>query len=245
MFIYLAVISIIYLVKSINNKKLKHFFKKVFSVENLLILPVIFTIYMYFKSNASVNIDSLKFILFDNSFNITKLLISIIIFVIFEAGIYFILVFHKFKKNIVFQITIFSLCGIPFFQFGKCADFCMRASIPALTILMLFVIKYLFNQKNPKAIKIFLVIAFLLGSITPTVELLRSISHSLYANKSTLIKDNLKTYNNKIYKENCKYELISGYSILAVSTNYCNYGSIEPEKYFFFKYLAKQKHQTM
>lgn len=213
------------------------FFKKVFCLENILsvfiLLPIV---YIFYESNTSVSQKYFYLI-------ITS---TVGYFCLFEFGLYLFFIFSKFKKNIIFTIMAISLFIFPFFSYGETGDLCMRASIPALFILMIFIIKYLFDAKIiNKFKKICLCIILMIGAITPCYEFYRGY-YAVFGNiERPFIKDEIKTLNNKISFENCVFtQLTLPSGVMPNWTNngdYCNYGAIEPERTLFFKYFAKKK----
>ena len=243
---YFLIISFVCLIKSIKKNRTKYFLKRIFSNTNIVSFFIFAIICLYFKSNATGNSGSFEFLFkkIAETKNLPVILSILynyfIIFIFLEAGLYFIPLLKKYGKNLVFQITVLLLCTIPFFRYADTADFCMRASIPSLFILMIFVIKYLV-QNNNKTVKLFLCTILFFGALTPEMEFFRSFYNDIFAKKDTLIKDNIKTYNNKIEPKSCKYEISSGTDTLTNIENHCNYGSFDPKEHIFFKYLSKTK----
>ena len=92
---------------------------------------------------------------------------------------------------------------IPLFRMCNSADFAMRVSIPAITVLGVMVIDYLVNNFNDlKATKeckkyayILLLSIYLIGSVTPIVEFGRGIHYVIYYKKIDLVCDDIKTFN--------------------------------------------------
>lgn len=244
MLVYFSCISIICIKKHLKTKKFKHIFKKIFSKNNLIILPLIIIEYLYFRSNSTLNNDKLIFIFSSLKDIKAKEIIELLLFIFMEAGIFFVLMWNKFKSDIIFQITFILLLIIPLFRIGDCGDFCMRVSIPAILILMTYTARYLFNCKK-NFCKMLLIAVIFIGALTPCTEFFRCFLYTVFVKKELHVKDDIKTLNNKIYKDNCKYEFTSRISSLTNVTNYCNYGAIEPERYFFFKYLANVKNTKM
>ena len=60
-------------------------------------------------------------------------------FICVEFLLYMIMVFRKYRKEPLYYVTVVSLMLIPFVRIGYNADFCMRASIPGLIMVYLFV----------------------------------------------------------------------------------------------------------
>lgn len=143
-----------------------------------------------------------------------------VLFFVLEAGIYLFLLYKYYKKDALYYIIFSSLLLIPVIKVGSGSDFCMRASIPALFLLMVFAIDGLDKAKEQgnKVIYWGLIIVFCIGSVTPLHEISRSVCESARSR-----------YHN---------EPISGLSIEAEELlNQPNFsGSVD--KSFFFRYIA-------
>jgi hypothetical protein len=122
-----------------NKHKLGEIFLKYFTFENLLGSITILSIsYLYFSSNSSGNV-----------FNITIPSIpKYLLFVFLSIGIINIVIFNRFKTNVLYYFILFILLGLPFFQLGFGLDLTARASIPAMFILMLLAVEYLLFEKT-------------------------------------------------------------------------------------------------
>lgn len=110
--------------------------------------------------------------------------INYFLFLFFEAFIFLILVFDDHENDVLFYLTwgIAALC--PLIHVGTAADFCMRASIPVVFIIMIFCIRYLFDHKDlllkkgggiKRAAYLALIVVLLIGATTPAVEFIRSV----------------------------------------------------------------------
>ena len=93
------------------------------------------------------------------------------------------------------RFFIFSVLGlfcIPLFTLGSAQDFCMRASIPLLFIIMLYIIEYLLNNitcsSNGKILlsinTVVLLIFLTLGSATPLTEFRQSYFQTIQSDSS-------------------------------------------------------------
>lgn len=94
-------------------------------------------------------------------------------FFILEAGAYLACVVPLQYKNPLFYICLACLLIYPFIHVGNAPDFCMRATIPALLLVCLFVLQSLQEEKN-HWLRLILVMLLLLGSITPIHEMART-----------------------------------------------------------------------
>ena len=71
-----------------------------------------------------------------------------ILFFVFEAGIYLYLLYRDVEDKGLFNVVAVSLMVIPFIMIGHSNDFCMRASIPGLFIVMLWCIEALGKKRK-------------------------------------------------------------------------------------------------
>lgn len=94
-------------------------------------------------------------------------------FFILEAGLYLLCVARLQYKNPLFYLCLACLLVYPFIRIGNAPDFCMRATIPALVLLCLFVIQSL-QEEKVRPLRLALLTLLLLGAITPIHEMART-----------------------------------------------------------------------
>jgi hypothetical protein len=138
-----------------------------FTIENIIGGGIILGItYLYFSGNIHVS---------DQTVNTLPAINWIMypIFVILEGFFLWTVFKTKQKANLNWYLTGLLILLIPFIKIGNGQDFCMRASIPALFMLLIFSADLL---KGPKSqTRTFLVILLCIGAITPIYEINRSI----------------------------------------------------------------------
>lgn len=100
-----------------------------------------------------------------------------ILFVLFEAGIYLYLLYKYVEDKGLFNVVTLSLMFIPFFRIGSAGDFCMRASIPGLFIVMLWCIETL-GRKRINLRIIMLLVCLVIGGVSPLHEMKRALVNS-------------------------------------------------------------------
>ncbi len=172
--ISLGIYFIYYLINFFNFKN----FKK----ENLNISYILFSLYviiiliLFYLSRIEKN--EISFIWNLVPFNI--LFSKLLIFYIFQIGIFVILIyplisFKKYSRLIIF--TLLFLITIPLIKFGMYNDFCMRVSIVPLFFLLVLTLKS-FEYFSFKKYTIFILIFFM--SLGPLQEGKRSISHLIH-----------------------------------------------------------------
>ena len=103
-------------------------------------------------------------------------------FILLEAGIFWLFALKYNVKNVLFYITLLWLIICPFVVIGSARDFCMRASIPALTMLYLYTVDAIDKSLAEKNKLIFtgLMVIIILGAVTPTHEIVRSLFYTNY-----------------------------------------------------------------
>ena len=107
-------------------------------------------------------------------------LLKYLLFFFLEAGIYLVFLHRYHKRDGLYYAIWLSLLIIPPIKIGSGSDFCMRASIPALLLLALFVIDGLCRakQQGDAAIFLGLAIALCIGGITPIHEWNRALQET-------------------------------------------------------------------
>jgi len=230
--LYLSFMAICRFIIQFTKKHLKWFFKDLFNIKNFLSIFILMPIfYCFYSSNITANEHQIYII--NEPFNILK-------FVFIEFGFYFFFIGIKNLKNPLYYISLFSLFFVLFFKIGDNIDFCMRASIPALFVMFILVIKYLFDSNRLLLGKILLSVTLLLGMVTPYFEFYRGYFLNYVYFAEPQIKDEMVTLNKKINK-NCVKEFVTVTDFLILNFgNYKNYGAVDLDKHIFFKYLAKK-----
>jgi hypothetical protein len=158
------------------------------SLPNLCGLGLLAIIGFYYSSkfimvapSSGVNIPhgfSLSFVPDNESKAIGAILI--VIFCLLEFGLYSIFIIGSKKEwnrgsKVVFYTTLTCLSLIPLYKIGGANDFVMRASIPALFVLAIFLGRTLYSQSLNRFKRILLIVLILIGSITVFIEFRRHV----------------------------------------------------------------------
>lgn len=172
--------------------KKEFIYAEVLSVSNIIgmfwLLPIVI---LYFITNTG---GMNRFYFFFKFIDVWHLLL----FMLLEFLLFAFILFKSFKNNILFMTAIISLFIFPLFSLDQQNNFCMRASQPALIMLCLFVIRFLFESYRENKNKLrreVLLILLLLGSATPLMEFYRGLHYTFEAHKINLVQDEIYTLN--------------------------------------------------
>lgn len=149
------------------------FLKNVITFENVVGGGVIgITTFLYLKGNKSGGVFYVQ--------NPKNVILTYLLFIIFEFVIYMFFVYRYYWMNPLYYIVFGVLLIFPVINIGNGGDFCMRASIPALTVVALMTLKTLEKDITEKHWIRAVVLSFILliGSITPIHEFNRTISNT-------------------------------------------------------------------
>ena len=143
-----------------------------------------------------------------------------LMFILLDALVYYFAIYKYQKNNPLMYVSLIWLLICPKITLGVSADFCMRASIPALMVLYLFVVDALRESARLKdrVIQISLIVMLSIGSLTAVHEVWNQTSE-MY--KDVALGDSLMQNSMQI-------------DALLFTDNFA--GSTDG---FFFKYLAK------
>lgn len=156
-----------------------------------------------------------------------------ILFCFFMFGFYAILLFKENRKNIVYWISVTALLIYPRFAMGLYNDFTMRASIPALFMLLALILRFFSEgngqeqDKNVVIRKTLLAAGLVVGMIYPLMNLRESIVKNqigaVYRTESSMSLEPLADPSDGEIPDDFKY----------------NYYTYHLEKDIFYQYLAK------
>lgn len=185
--VYMLAFAVRDFVIALKGKKIGAFFKNIFTVQNIAALVTLLPVFGLYYMNNAVSTDEsgsgtpgLRF-----GFEQSYMIVVYIMFLFLEFG--FLLLVLKNKKNRFESLVILcSLVAAPLITVGNASDFCMRASIPALFLLMLMLMEYLVpelcskrdksidkkSKENQKRVQKFIsvMLIFIIGAVTPMVE---------------------------------------------------------------------------
>lgn len=230
----LATIGIIpYAIVSVLNSgdKKDNIWKKVgkaISIENIFVPLIILIIFgtFYLQNSNSLGNKGFIFIMYPQ-FKTVTLYIS---FIIVEFIAYFIAMGRPAMKYRFYWITLIELILLPLYRMGMYNDFCMRASIPSIMILMTIMLNYcLDKQLNNISIKRrkLVIVFMLIGYLTSATEIQRNVKETLNNSQDTYLQETF--YSLADLKPDMKNQ---------VELNLNQYMALNYKDSFFYKYIA-------
>lgn len=217
-------LAIPYYIRKIRERKYKSLFKETLSIPNLSGICTIFPVFWSFYGCNERSSFGLYMPL--EAFDFKRIAL-LLLFYLVECGVYIILIYRMYKKDLLYYTVAISLLIIPIFRIGAGCDFCMRASIPALFILMILVIKYIFETGAKfKKTYLILVLVLIIGAFNPLIYYGERCMEIYINNKFPMVADDIKTLSDKQIVDK-RYG------------DFKNFLSSKPESKFFYKYLAK------
>lgn len=253
-FIFCVALGLKRLVEKVKDKNGKDFVKEVFSIPNICSILFIFPIVGSFLTANTMmsNYESEEAVFLPPTWCFENYVLYIL-FMLFEFGIFAILIAKAFKKNYLFYVMLAELIVFPLFNVGINSDLTMRGSIPAIFMLFVFCYQYLLTNKavtprHPKAkehkesfeslisrinlLYIILALCLLIGAVTPGVELARGFCRVYYRGFNDRSTDLVVTldrdYNPVPYEEKDAWPPT-------------NFVALNYDDTLFFKYFARKK----
>lgn len=195
-FVGLVIFMLVDFLSGFLHTKFKDHLIECFSFENITASIAIFPIFLlYYKSNLSAN----HFGVYQVPGGITsQYLFILFIFYLLEFGIYALLIRKEYPHSLLLVASVVSLIIIPYFQIGYSGDFCMRASIPALFVLMLLVIRYLCQSNCTLTLTtVVLIICLTLSSLDSVKDTFLKIKAVRENNWRPVLADDIGTFADK------------------------------------------------
>lgn len=206
--------------------------KRLFHPANILVPLLMLLIFgtFYLASEGSKGVIGLVFMAMSASKR--RILMSYFVFIFFEVGVYFLLLGKRAFRYEYYFVTLVELILIPLF-IVRDGNFIMRGSIPALFFLMYYVIRRLcdnpvksISEIKTKPAQTCLIAALLLGAITPTTEINRTVKHTMQ--NDSLLQESVNSFANMRTED-------EGEIIIAKNQFFV----YDFEEKLFFQYLAK------
>ncbi len=105
-----------------------------------------------------------------------------LLFCALEFGVYLPFLWKYRRREPLFWVSVGILLCCPFLRVGDSADFCMRASIPALLVLMLFCMDALerLAREGKRRFALLFCVLLLVGAVTPWNEMHRTAANTYH-----------------------------------------------------------------
>lgn len=203
-------------------------FKQSVSFNNIVI-PAIMLLFFGSFYLASNNENTSIHAIFENKEPNLTIIVSYIEFAFIEFLIYFILMGRKAFSYRFYWITLLELLIIPLFYI-RVRDFIPRASIPALFLLMCYVINYLLDLNLSIFRKSIFIVALIIGALTPYTEINRSIQNTNFFTSN--LNNTIYSFGNIQSKDESE--------INTVKINFMNY---DLDRKLFFRCFAKKNYR--
>lgn len=210
---------------------IKEKLKRIFSLSNILSFLFVFPfVAMYLLSNDAMSQHGTN----NSNLHVIDVMTvaKVFAFLMLEVGCYLILIAGSHRKNPIYYCMIITFIIAPFLQVGSRRDFCMRATVPAIFILMLYVNGYVLDNFSLKKLKkcwktskksvcaAVLAVLLIFGAATPVIEVYRGL---YFINKCGTIF----------------LEDLSIGSFNRTDVDVTNFACTEPENSLFFKNVAR------
>lgn len=209
----------------IKNRNIKQFF----NLPNIFVcLIMIVTFGSFYLSNSAGGTEfGLIFNFLD--VGVMSIIKNYLAFILFEFLLYFVVMGKKAASYDYYYVVFIELIVFPLI-YSKNANFCMRATIPALFITAIYVLTFL-NENGYRSVRsIILVFLLIIGSYTPFTEISRSI-YNTTTNYKYRLRDEAYSFGNYKYHNETWEDAIN-----VIKDQFYAYDYYDS---FFFKYLAK------
>jgi len=152
-----------------------------------------------------------------------------LLFCLLEYGVFVLLLTPAFRREPLFVVTGVALTLIPLYHSGVNNDFVMRASIPLLLVVMVYLARYFTREpaEQHRPTRIALLILLAIGAWTPSAEIIRSLVNTF---QGTTIADRFHSYGDQ------HTEMLMLHTPAEFGTQFGSH----VEQSFFFKYLARK-----
>ena len=172
-------------------------FLSCFTAENLLACAALLPSFgLYFMSNQASSEGGFTMQLFFYAWGAAKALSRLVLFWLIEFGALALVMAPRFKKDPLFGFSVVPLLLAPMFRLGFKADFSMRGSIPGLTVLCVYAIRFLieaFSCRSRRTEACLLAALLALGALTPLMEFERGAYKVKLAGTNFMYSDPFKT----------------------------------------------------
>ena len=196
------------------------------SWNNIVIPLLMLVIYGTFYTANSGSLAYCGNIFSFNKGNEIRVFLFYLLFLIMEIGLYFLCMGKAAKKYPLYGVVLAELLFIPLYHMTAWNDFAMRVSIPALFILMIYVMRFFFDADATEKKKKILLVLLLIGAFTSLGEINRGYYNTL-------------KYGNGRKESVYSFGQIRSEDQTEILTVHAQFFVHDYEETLFFKYLAK------
>ncbi len=179
-------------------------YKSYLNLPNAVGLTFLLLFAAYYLSKLTMDVDHpyavppygfiFQYLPVDSFIDTVMSVARLLFFLMIEMGIYALLIFASMKKKEALHrslllISVLTLVAVTTFKFGFFNDLAARASIPALYVLALLVYRALSTHRRQNKPAFYgLLIALLIGAVSPTVDIARHV-YALLSEKITTTRE--------------------------------------------------------
>ena len=158
-----------------------------------------------------------------------RTVVCYLLFCLLEYGVFLLFLSPAYRREPLFVVTGVALTLIPLYHSGINNDFVMRASIPLLLVVMVYLARYLSRpateQHHPT--RIALLILLVIGAYTPASEIIRSVVNTC---QGVTVADKFHSYQDQRPAP----------LMLEIPTEFSLFFGSDISHAFFFRYLARK-----
>ena len=208
----------------------KNQIRNAFNLLNFIVPGIMLIVFGSFYLGGGGSEGEIGFIFLISSADYRRVLINYLMFILFEFLIYFLIVgkhayYYELYKTVLIELLVFPLIVI------RDGNFIMRGTIPALFMLSYYVITFLLDKKNERKNEIrirysILIIALVIGSITPIHEINRTVKNTMQSND--MLQEMIGSFSDIQTGDDDLITIIKNQFFV-----------YDYDSKFFFKYLAK------
>lgn len=195
------------------------------SARNLLACAAIIPCFLpYFASNQASSDAPLRLELLLHAFSPRTAFFRLLLFELVEFGALALVLGVRWRKSPLFLASVATLVLAPLVRMGYKADFGMRVSIPALTLLCVCAARLLLDARERRQERYaagVLALFLLIGSVTPLLEFERGAYKVMLAGTNFMYSDPYKT-------------------VLCEDADTFNFICEDTSSSFFYRYLARR-----
>lgn len=198
-----------------------------FSVENIVAVLLVFPVVAAYLS-ANPQSGRLAFAWAGGSFG--RFMVKYVVFVACEVGLYLVVTGSRFRRNVWWWWTLAILLACPLVLIGEGLDFSMRVSIPAVLVLLMLMLRAMFEfWRGHRWISVVIACLLMAGTAVPVWNMWRFCREIPVVGLGKGACDLIGTFDrDTMMVEGCPYD---------ATKNCCR---VRPSASFFYRWLARR-----